>query len=515
MDDDMELKKNGSPHSATEQTVSIQQAPIQQAPNVEKRFRLWSTLALQCSISATPLAIGTYLATDIGIGGSPVYFFGYVLCGIMNVVICASLSEIAAVLPHPTGQIYWAAVLYPPKYARGVSYLLGWLTCGAWFCAAAATYLFTAQLTMALVSVIRTNFVALPWHVYMAYIGVAAFAFCLNLPLFKLYPYLLNGLVPFINIGTIFVMIGLLVRAHPKQSASFVFADFVNDTGWKSDGVVFFLGLLPGVGATIGFDAATHMTEELPDAKRQVPRIIMYSVLINVLVGLPMTLVYSFCTVSPENLLTPIGGQPIIQILLDGMDSLALTIIGSLIFLITFMFGATTVSTVFSRTWWSFAQAGGVPFSGFFAKINARLHLPVNSIVLGTLGGMAIGAIEIGSTTALNAIAGATVATFYASYTIPIVGLLINRRAIFAQTRYFNMGKWGLVVNVIAVAWMSMMFVWVCVPLYLPVELITMNWSSVVVVGVLFIGVVNWVVIGRKTFTNPAMVTDGVQLHTV
>jgi hypothetical protein len=45
--------------------------------------------------------------------------------------------------------------------------------------------------------------------------------------------------------------------------------------------------------------------------------------------------------------------------------------------------------------------------------------------------------------------------------------------------------------------------------------LITMNWSSVVVVGVLFIGVVNWVVIGRKTFTNPAMVTDGVQLHTV
>lgn len=337
----------------------------------------------------------------------------------------------------------------------------------------------------------------------MIYIGSATFAMSLNLPLFKVYPYLLNGLVPFTNLGAIFILIALLVRAHPKQSANFVFTEFINSTGWSSNAMVFFLGLLPGCGSLIGLDAAAHMTEELPEPRTQVPKIIMYGTIINAIMGLPMTLVYSFCIVSPDNLLTPVGGQPIIQIFVDGFDSLTLTVIGSIIVIVTFLFGATTVTTVFSRTWWSFAHANGLPFSDLFSKTNERLHLPVNSILFCFISTVALGAIQLGSTTALSAIAGACIISFYASYTVPILGLLINRRAVFPEKRYFNMGKIGPVVNIISVSWMTMMVVWLCFPSYVPVELLTMNWSSVVMSGVVFIATVNWFVFAKKRFVSP------------
>lgn len=73
-------------------------------PHLKKSFNLWNTLAIQCSITSTPLAIGTYLAVVIGVGGSPVFFFGYLLSCVMGLIVCISLCEIAAVLPHSSGK---------------------------------------------------------------------------------------------------------------------------------------------------------------------------------------------------------------------------------------------------------------------------------------------------------------------------------------------------------------------------------------------------------------------------
>lgn len=409
-----------------------------------------------------------------------------------------------------SGQIYWTAALAPAKYSRGLSYIVGWFTCSAWFFSAAATYLFSAQLIIALIIACNENFVAQAWHTYLIYIGAVLFALTMNLPLFKIYPYCLNGLVPFINCGALFILITLLVQVHHKQAASYVFTEFVNTTGWKSDGVVFFLGLLPGIASLIGFDAAAHMTLEVPNPREQVPKIIMLGTGINAIAGLPMILVYTFCTVSKDNLLAPIGGEPVVQIFVDGFQSLALTIIGCIVLIVTFMFGGTCIMTVFSRTWWSFAGEYGIPFSGVFSQTNEKLALPVNSLIFCFFSTIALGAIQLGSSAALNAFSGALVISFYASYMIPITLLLISRRRSFPAGRYFNLGKAGPAINVVAVLWMAMMFVWLCFPTNVPVALVTMNWSSVVIVGVSFISLVNWFLYSRKRFTAPVLMIEGI-----
>lgn len=73
-------------------------------PKLEKRFNVLSTIGMNFSMTSTPLAVGTYLSVVIGVGGSPVFVYGYVVAVFLNLLVCASLAEIAAALPHSSGK---------------------------------------------------------------------------------------------------------------------------------------------------------------------------------------------------------------------------------------------------------------------------------------------------------------------------------------------------------------------------------------------------------------------------
>lgn len=83
-----------------------------------KAFSLWSVLGVNYSLTCTPIAIGTYLSVSIGVGGSPVFFFGYILAACMNLVICACLAEMAAIFPHSSGWLrrFLQSALCDQKY---------------------------------------------------------------------------------------------------------------------------------------------------------------------------------------------------------------------------------------------------------------------------------------------------------------------------------------------------------------------------------------------------------------
>jgi amino acid transporter len=89
--------------------------------------------------------------------------------------------------------------------------------------------------------------------------------------------------------GLFIVLVGGLVTiivlaAMPKQHASnsFVWTAWDNQTGWSS-GVAFLTGVLNGA-FTIGTpDGITHMAEELPNPKRDLPKAIAFQLGLGVL----------------------------------------------------------------------------------------------------------------------------------------------------------------------------------------------------------------------------------------
>lgn len=89
---------------AEDYAVGISQEVGNNDHPLEESFRIWSTLGLQYSITATPLAVGTYLASVIGVGGSPVFIYGYLLGVSLNICVCLCLAELASVYPHTSVQ---------------------------------------------------------------------------------------------------------------------------------------------------------------------------------------------------------------------------------------------------------------------------------------------------------------------------------------------------------------------------------------------------------------------------
>lgn len=82
----------------------VQVRQDQDQKNEQKHhFQLWPTIGVNYSLIGTPLSIGTYLSFNIGVGGGPVYVFGYIFAIFFQYAICASLAEVAACFPHSSG----------------------------------------------------------------------------------------------------------------------------------------------------------------------------------------------------------------------------------------------------------------------------------------------------------------------------------------------------------------------------------------------------------------------------
>lgn len=82
-------------------------------PSLERRFSLWSTIAFQFSLICSSIAIGTFLSTVVGVGGSPFLIYGYILAVGCDLVICFSMAELASAYPHPSAQVHWTYCLAP------------------------------------------------------------------------------------------------------------------------------------------------------------------------------------------------------------------------------------------------------------------------------------------------------------------------------------------------------------------------------------------------------------------
>lgn len=90
-------------HKGTDYNVGEVQE-VNEPHVLHESFSLWSSMGLQYSLTSTPLAVGAYLGSVIGVGGSPVFIYGYILAVLCNLCVCVSLAEIAAVYPHTSGK---------------------------------------------------------------------------------------------------------------------------------------------------------------------------------------------------------------------------------------------------------------------------------------------------------------------------------------------------------------------------------------------------------------------------
>lgn len=133
-----------------------------------------------------------------------------------------------------------------------MSWYCGWLTVVGWHAFTASAPFGAANLTLGLWSLTHPDYVTKAWHNSVIYWIITIIALLINLHGNRVLPYVQNAILTF-HIGFFFaVFIAILALNPPKNSASFVFTEFRNSTGWDSDGVAWCLGMLTSCYVLIG-----------------------------------------------------------------------------------------------------------------------------------------------------------------------------------------------------------------------------------------------------------------------
>lgn len=132
-----------------------------------------------------------------------------------------------------------------------------------WIALVASGGLLGSQLIVGVISFMNPNYVPQRWHQFLIYIGYNVVAFIINAFSNSLLPFVTKGAFTWSISGFVIISITVLACASPNYSSgSFVFTEFINETGWP-DGIAWLLGLLQaGLGLT-GYDAVAHMVNLL------------------------------------------------------------------------------------------------------------------------------------------------------------------------------------------------------------------------------------------------------------
>ncbi|KAI9891285.1 MAG: hypothetical protein M1814_002975 [Vezdaea aestivalis] len=485
-------------------TDALKLAEMGYSQDMRRSFSVFSVLGVGFSLTNSWFGISAALVTGINSGGPLLIIYGIILIALISTCVGISLSELASALPNAGGQYFWANELAPPQYANFASYLTGWFAWAGSIFTSASVALAIGSAAMGCIALAHPDIVdpitGLPkvWQVVVAYqiFNFLAFFFnCYGKTLSK------TALITlWTSLGSFFIILIVVPAVAPThQQAKFVFATFVNNTGWKQNGIAFIVGLVNTNWAFACLDCATHMAEEIHSPQRMIPIAILGTVCIGFITSWFYSIAMFFSMNNLDKLFTTLTGVPILEVFNQALQNKSGAIVLECLIILT-GFGCLIASHTWqSRLCWSFARDRGLPASHFLARVAPALDVPLNAHAVSCFIVALVGLLYLGSTTAFNSMVTACIVLLYISYAIPVACLLWRGRNNIKHGPFW-LGPIGLFSNIVLLLWTVFTLVMYSFPPVQPIKASNMNYVSAVYGIVTFLSLSYWFIKGKKTF---------------
>jgi choline transport protein len=358
-------------------------------------------------------------------------------------------------------------------------------------------------------SLFNPDFILHPWHTYLTYVLITWF--CVLFCIFG------NRFLPLLqNIGLVLLLVGglvtiIILAAMPKSHASSksVWSDWENTTGWTG-GVAFLTGVLNGSFTIATVDSVSHMAEELPNPRRDIPRAIFAQVSLGALTAFLYAIALFYAVSDLDSVINSTGSFPVAVVYHQATGNAGGAFCLLLIVFLVIMICAISTTLSLGRTWWALARDQATPFSTFFSSVNEHLSCPIAATVLVGILVTILGAIILASGTAFNDLVGSFIVLCAFSYFLAIFPHLLTGRKNTPKGAFW-MGKWGFPVNTLGCLLIVFFNIIFCFPYAMPVTTDLMNYNSVILVGVLLIITFWWLVYGLKTYPAPKVLAEAMK----
>lgn len=490
-------------------------------PELKRVYNFWTLCAYQIMISCSWSCLVVLYSTIFDIGGPFALVWGTLFVAVGQTLLMISLAEFCSIWPTAGGQQYYTQALATAKYRPFLSYVVGWAVLVGEISTGSSCALNSAQIIQSFVEITHPEYNWQPWLTWITYCLFLVAPIIVNLT-----PKYLPALNTF---GAAWTIVGGLAWAisfgvmAPKHDSNFVFKLFLNNSGYSSAGWVFILSFYTPMYGLYGTDGMMHLVEEMKDASKQAPRVMVWSMVFCSITSWLGAILMMWTAGDWETYM--LATQPYMNWFMDTLKSVygggvfcALVMIGLNFFIIV----GTNLAG--SRLAWSMARDRAFPFSEYLAVVNKRFGIPLRAMLAIVVIDLVIGLIVLGSDLAFESIISGGGVTLQVGYVTPVIILLVRGRKILPPHPNFDLGKWGYPINVISVCWSLIIIVMYSFPMYVPItdpNISWMNWSIIIVgATVLFPGAYfvfsarhKYIKEGNTVLEENVVVIDGVARH--
>ncbi|PSS15140.1 hypothetical protein M430DRAFT_142583 [Amorphotheca resinae ATCC 22711] len=470
---------------------------------LRRNFASLSILGMSITLLSSWEGVANSLGLGLQNGGPSSLIWGMVLSLSGVMCLALSLAEMASICPISGAQYHWTALFAPPRIRNFMTWMQGWITVFAWQAACTSICFVVATQIQGLVILNDSSYTPKRWHGTLLAWAVCVLTFTVNVYGIRFLPTIqvVGGLC---HVIFFLVLIVPLVLLAPRSTADFVFTAFLNEAGWKSDGVSWCVGLITVTFCFMGFDGAVHMSEEVRNSSIVIPKMLVQTILINGSLAFIFAIVILFTIGNIDQALSTSTGYPIIEVFYQATGSKKAATLMLISIIIVGVAGSMGVVASVSRLTWAFARDGGLPLSSFFAHIDPKRHVPYRAIGLVCMTVALLSLINIGSSTALSAILGISTTSIVISYIIPISLLILKRlRNEPIPFGSWRLGRWGLPVNLYAATFGIFISVFALFPTTIPVTAPNMNYAGPILLGLIILASLDWLIRGRRGFKGP------------
>ncbi|KAF9909379.1 hypothetical protein EC991_008764 [Linnemannia zychae] len=500
----MDNNEKGHPADYNEDEARL--AGLGYKQNMKRQFSGLQNFGFTLTNSSVLIGIVPLFTFGLNTGGPVVAIWGWLLVAFFVMFIGLGMAEICSTFPTAGGLYFWTAKLGGPKWGPMFSWYEAWFNMLGQFAGCSGSVLSAATFLNIMIKVWDDEYVADGKKNFYIMAAMMILAGIINTAGGRALKVASLVSVAVHIFGTIAIIIVVLVGAPKLQSASFVFTEFQDHTGYTESSnaspvLVFMLGLLQSQWSMLGYDASAHMSEETEKSYVNGPRGILLSIFASVCIGLGLALSMTFGIQNyDETRLSPLGAGP--QIFVDCAGKTGGSILIFLIVFAGFLCGIATVAAN-SRMLYAFARDGGLPFSPYWTVLNKRTQMPLRLVWLSVVVVIILALPALGSAAVLSAISGISIIGFTVSYAIPILLRITVGADEFVQ-REFNLGGWSKPIGWVACIWTAFIFIIFNLPQSWPVvDMEFFNYTPAAVGFLLVFTTASWFLSARHWFKGP------------
>jgi amino acid transporter len=399
------------------------------------------------AIQWTLIAVAGGLALSLGAGLTqvgPAVFFAWLIAAGFQMVVGMSVAEGVSAYPLAGGSYQIINRIIGPKSSLG--WQVGWWLIAAHI-AAFATEAYGISPFIA--SWFGTNLTGHGTILVWATILMVA-STLINLVAVKVAAAFNNSIgvvAEFVAITLIIggVIIAVVFGGHHFHSLSYLTSSHgVVPKGHSSFWPFLFAMLVP-VFVISGFDCNGTAGEETASAARTVPRALLTANFATYIIG---TIIILFAILSITNLNDALNSADPIRTIMGPVLGTGLAKTFEICAVLSLFVNMMILQLTAARVMWSQARDGQMPFPNLMCKLT-KDHVPITTVIVA----LVIGFLFIVWTGLLTVLLSMTAILWAAGYAVLVAVLIYGKRRRMLPERPYSNGRWGGLIDWIAVIW--------------------------------------------------------------